>query len=167
MRNVSRTDGHKRLHAVQRKFVNDEVRECPAVYGSRFCCVGRPLGSFSQADTGWQPIQETIRKSEKDTRQYQAIRLDNDMVVLLVSDPQAVKSLSALVVPVGSLQDPADHQGLAHFLEHMTLMGSQKYPQPDSLAEFLKLHGGSHNASTAPYRTAFYLEVENDALDGA
>ncbi|MDR8279408.1 hypothetical protein FPK83_25815, partial [Acinetobacter baumannii] len=77
---------------------------------------------FSQADTGWQPIQETIRKSEKDTRQYQAIRLDNDMVVLLVSDPQAVKSLSALVVPVGSLQDPADHQGLAHFLEHMTLM---------------------------------------------
>ncbi len=122
---------------------------------------------FSQADTGWQPIQETIRKSEKDTRQYQAIRLDNDMVVLLVSDPQAVKSLSALVVLVGSLQDPADHQGLAHFLEHMTLMGSQKYPQPDSLAEFLKLHGGSHNASTAPYRTAFYLEVENDALDGA
>lgn len=122
---------------------------------------------FSQADTGWQPIQETIRKSEKDTRQYQAIHLDNDMVVLLVSDPQAVKSLSALVVPVGSLQDPADHQGLAHFLEHMTLMGSQKYPQPDSLAEFLKLHGGSHNASTAPYRTAFYLEVENDALDGA
>ena len=80
---------------------------------------------LSQADTGWQPIQETIRKSDKDTRQYQAIRLDNGMVVLLVSDPQAVKSLSALVVPVGSLQDPAEHQGLAHFLEHMTLMGSK------------------------------------------
>jgi protease-3 len=45
-------------------------------------------------------------------------------------------------------------------------MGS-KYPQPDSLSEFLKMHGGSHNASTAPYRTAFYLEVENDALEGA
>ncbi|HDU5191212.1 TPA: pitrilysin [Klebsiella aerogenes] len=122
---------------------------------------------LSQADTGWQPIQETIRKSEKDPRHYQAIRLQNGMVVLLVSDPQAVKSLSALVVPVGSLQDPADHQGLVHYLEHMTLMGSQKYPQPDSLAEFLKMHGGSHNASTAPYRTAFYLEVENDALNGA
>lgn len=122
---------------------------------------------LSQADTGWQPIQETIRKSEKDPRHYQAIRLQNGMAVLLVSDPQAVKSLSALVVPVGSLQDPADHQGLAHYLEHMTLMGSQKYPQPDSLAEFLKMHGGSHNASTAPYRTAFYLEVENDALNGA
>ena len=122
---------------------------------------------LSQADTGWQPVQETIRKSDKDTRQYQAVRLDNGMVVLLVNDPQAVKSLSALVVPVGSLQDPEAHPGLAHYLEHMTLMGSTHYPQPDSLAEFLKLHGGSHNASTAPYRTAFYLEVENDALEGA
>ncbi|MCE0847152.1 pitrilysin [Buttiauxella sp. A2-C1_F] len=122
---------------------------------------------LSQADTGWQPIQETIRKSEKDNRQYQAIRLDNGMTVLLVSDPQAVKSLSALVVPVGSLEDPNDHLGLAHYLEHMTLMGSKKYPEPDSLSEFLKKHGGSHNASTATYRTAFYLEVENDALEGA
>lgn len=123
--------------------------------------------TVGQADTGWQPIQETIRKSEKDPRQYQAITLDNNMVVLLVSDPQAVKSLSALVVPVGSLQDPDSHPGLAHYLEHMTLMGSKHYPQPDNLAEFLKMHGGSHNASTAPYRTAFYLEVENDALQGA
>ena len=48
------------------------------------------------ADSGDDP------QKRKDTRQYQAIRLDNDMVVLLVSDPQAVKSLSALVVPVGS-----------------------------------------------------------------
>ncbi|XTZ39198.1 pitrilysin [Salmonella enterica] len=123
--------------------------------------------SFSQAENGWQPISETIHKSDKDTRQYQAIRLDNGMVVLLVSDPQAVKSLSALVVPVGSLSDPDTHPGLAHYLEHMTLMGSEKYPQPDSLAEYLKMHGGSHNASTAPYRTAFYLEVENSALEGA
>lgn len=122
---------------------------------------------LSQADNGWQPVQETIRKSDKDTRQYQAVRLDNGMVVLLVSDPQAVKSLSALVVPVGSLEDPDSHPGLAHYLEHMTLMGSKKYPQPDSLAEFLKMHGGSHNASTAPYRTAYYLEVENSALEGA
>ncbi|WNY85877.1 pitrilysin [Leclercia adecarboxylata] len=129
-----------------------------------FVALWAPL---SQANTGWQPVQETIRKSDKDTREYQAIRLDNGMVVLLVSDPQAVKSLSALVVPVGSLEDPESHPGLAHYLEHMTLMGSKNYPQPDSLAEFLKMHGGSHNASTAPYRTAFYLEVENDALVGA
>ena len=84
-----------------------------------FLALWAPL---SQADGGWQPVKETIRKSEKDPRQYQAITLDNGMTVLLVSDPQAVKSLSALVVPVGSLQDPDSHPGLAHFLEHMTCL---------------------------------------------
>lgn len=122
---------------------------------------------LSQADTGWQPVEKTIRKSQQDPRAYQAIRLDNGMEVLLVSDPQAVKSLAALVVPVGSLQDPDSQPGLAHYLEHMVLMGSKKYPDPEGLADFLKKHGGSHNASTAAYRTAYYLEVENDALEPA
>lgn len=119
------------------------------------------------AQQGWQPLTETIRKSEKDPRQYQAIKLDNGMTVLLVSDAQATKSLAALTLPVGSLENPTDQLGLAHYLEHMVLMGSKRYPQPDNLAEFLKKHGGSHNASTASYRTAFYLEVENDALQPA
>ncbi|SUH35170.1 protease [Salmonella enterica subsp. enterica] len=129
--------------------------------------IGRPLGPAVQADIVGNRCKKLSVKAIKIPGQYQAIRLDNDMVVLLVSDPQAVKSLSALVVPVGSLEDPEAHQGLAHYLEHMCLMGSKKYPQADSLAEYLKRHGGSHNASTAPYRTAFYLEVENDALPGA
>ena len=38
---------------------------------------------LSQANTGWQPVAETIRKSDKDTRQYQAIRLDNGMVYFM------------------------------------------------------------------------------------
>lgn len=120
-----------------------------------------------QASSGWQPVNDTIRKSEQDPRHYQAIRLDNGMTVLLVSDPVAPKSLAALTLPIGSLDDPDQQAGLAHYLEHMVLMGSKHYPQPDNLAEFLKKHGGSHNASTASYRTAFYLEVENDALEPA
>lgn len=122
---------------------------------------------LSWADTGWQPLAQTIRKSEKDPRQYQAIKLDNGMTVLLVSDPQATKSLASLALPVGSLEDPNSQLGLAHYLEHMVLMGSKRYPEPEALSEFLKKHAGSHNASTASYRTAFYLEVENDALQPA
>ncbi|MBA2815541.1 pitrilysin [Candidatus Pantoea persica] len=121
--------------------------------------------SLAQVATGWEPVNETIRKSEKDPCHYKAIKLANDMTVLLVSDQQAPKSLAALTLPIGSLDDPDSQLGLAHFLEHMVLMGSQRYPQPDNLAEFLKKHGGSHNASTASYRTAFYLEVENSALE--
>jgi protease-3 len=119
---------------------------------------------LSWAAQGWQPLAEKINKSDHDPRQYQAIKLTNGMTVLLVSDAQAPKSLAALALPVGSLEDPNSQLGLAHYLEHMVLMGSKRYPQPENLSEFLKKHGGSHNASTASYRTAFYLEVENEAL---
>ncbi|CAI1108203.1 pitrilysin [Serratia entomophila] len=122
---------------------------------------------LSWAAQGWQPLAEKINKSEHDPRHYQAITLANGMTVLLVSDAQAPKSLAALALPVGSLEDPNSQLGLAHYLEHMVLMGSKRYPQPENLSEFLKKHGGSHNASTASYRTAFYLEVENDALEPA
>ncbi|ORM66460.1 pitrilysin [Pantoea rodasii] len=125
------------------------------------------LNAFANSDRGWQPINETIRKSDHDPRSYQAITLSNGMTVLLVSDKDAPKSLAALTLPIGSLDDPNQQLGLAHYTEHMVSMGSKRYPQPDNLAEFLKKHGGSHNASTASYRTAFYLEVENDALQPA
>ena len=125
------------------------------------------LSAFADTDRGWQPINETIRKSDHDPRSYQAVTLTNGMTVLLVSDAAAPKSLAAITLPIGSLDDPNQQLGLAHYTEHMVLMGSKLYPQPDNLAEFLKKHGGSHNASTASYRTAFYLEVENDALQPA
>jgi protease-3 len=119
------------------------------------------------AATGWQPYSHAINKSQNDPRQYQAITLANGLTVLLVSDSEASKSLAALAIPVGSLEDPDTQLGLAHYTEHMLLMGSKKYPNPEGLSEFLKKHGGSHNGSTASYRTAFYLEVENDALEPA
>ncbi len=122
---------------------------------------------LSWAAQGWQPLAEKINKSDHDPREYQAIKLDNGMTVLLVSDALAPKSLAALALPVGSLEDPNSQLGLAHYLEHMVLMGSKRYPEPENLSEFLKKHGGSHNASTASYRTAYYLEVENDALEPA
>jgi len=115
----------------------------------------------------YQLIEQPIRKSERDNRQYQAIELANNMKVLLISDPQATKSLAALALPVGSLDDPKSQQGLAHYLEHMVLMGSTRYPEPDGFAQFLSKHGGSHNASTASYRTAYYLEVEHNAFNEA
>ncbi|QZN95324.1 pitrilysin [Symbiopectobacterium purcellii] len=137
------------------------------------CCIGMMMLLLSGVSSawaqtaGWRPLEQVIRKGENDPRNYQAITLDNGMTVLLVSDPQATRSLASLALPIGSLDDPNSQLGLAHYLEHMVLMGSKRYPQADALAEFLKKHGGSHNASTAPYRTAYYLEVENAALQPA
>ncbi|MDA6076240.1 insulinase family protein [Edwardsiella anguillarum] len=108
-----------------------------------------PLGAAAQ---GWQPLAQSINKSAGDPRAYQAIRLDNGMKVVLVSDPQAPNALAALALPVGSLDDPDSQLGLAHYLEHMVLMGSKRFPQPDNLSEFLKSTAAA--ITPAPLHTA-------------
>ncbi|WP_338803821.1 pitrilysin [Xenorhabdus griffiniae] len=125
------------------------------------------FGVTVYAQSPWQPLPDTIHKSDRDPRQYKAIKLQNGMTVLLVSDEKAIKSLAAVSLPVGHMENPDNQLGLAHYLEHMVLMGSKRYPQSGGFAEFLQKHGGSRNASTNANRTAFYLEVENDALTGA
>uniref|UniRef100_A0A8C2FWC2 Nardilysin a (N-arginine dibasic convertase) n=1 Tax=Cyprinus carpio TaxID=7962 RepID=A0A8C2FWC2_CYPCA len=76
---------------------------------------------------------------------------------------------SALCIGVGSFSDPNDLPGLAHFLEHMVFMGSEKYPSENGFDAFLKKHGGSDNASTDCERTIFQFDVQRkrfkEALD--
>ncbi|KAM4022595.1 nardilysin [Anomaloglossus baeobatrachus] len=78
-------------------------------------------------------------------------------------------SAAALCIGVGSFSDPEDLPGLAHFLEHMVFMGSEKYPDENGFDAFLKKHGGSDNASTDCERTIFQFDVQrkhfNQALD--
>lgn len=123
--------------------------------------------SQKQQTQGFKVIAESINKSPADKAIYQGIQLDNGMTVLLISDPKANKSLMSAALPFGSMDDPKSQQGLAHYLEHMILMGSKKYPETNGLDKFLNKNGGRNNASTASNRTAFYLEVNNNAFDEA
>ena len=66
-----------------------------------------------------------------DTRSYRALRLANGIRAVLVSDPRTDKSAAALAVERGSFDEPADIPGLAHFLEHMLFLGTEKYPAAD------------------------------------
>ena len=54
----------------------------------------------------------------------------------------------SVAVNAGSLNDPNDRNGLAHFLEHMIFMGSEKYPDEGGYSEFLSANGGYCNAYT-------------------
>ncbi len=60
-----------------------------------------------------------IVKSEKDTRQYRGLLLDNQMKCLLVSDPTTDRSAASVDCHVGYMLDPPEFPGLAHFCEHM------------------------------------------------
>jgi len=44
-----------------------------------------------------------------------------------------------LCVGVGSFSDPWPIQGMAHFLEHMVFMGSEKYPKENDFEAFIRV----------------------------
>uniref|UniRef100_A0A4W6E4D9 Nardilysin convertase n=1 Tax=Lates calcarifer TaxID=8187 RepID=A0A4W6E4D9_LATCA len=81
--------------------------------------------------------------------------------------PECFDSAAALCVGVGSFSDPSDLPGLAHFLEHMVFMGSEKYPSENGFDAFLKKHGGSDNASTDCERTIFQFDVQRKSFKEA
>lgn len=76
-----------------------------------------------------------VIKSLSDKRIYRPLLLDNQLECLLISDQDAQKSAAALSVGVGSFLDPHEAQGLAHYLEHMLFMGTEKYPEENEYSE--------------------------------
>ncbi|KAJ3666562.1 hypothetical protein Zmor_001999 [Zophobas morio] len=76
---------------------------------------------------------------------------------------------ASLCIGVGSFSDPKNIPGMAHFLEHMVFMGSEKFPKENDFDAFISKRGGSDNASTDAEVTTFYFQcLERDlatALD--
>lgn len=71
---------------------------------------------------------------------------------------------AAMVVGVGSMSDPPECPGLAHFLEHLLFMGSEKYPQENAYDVFISKHGGSDNAYTEMEYTVYHFEIIQEYL---
>lgn len=68
----------------------------------------------------------SVKKPLEDLREYAGLKLQNQLKLLLISDPETDISAASLSVHCGSLLDPVSLQGLAHYLEHMCFMGSEK-----------------------------------------
>ena len=94
----------------------------------------------------------TVTKSGEDQRSYRFVTLSNGLRAVLVSDPNTTKSAAAIDVGNGYLSDPAELPGLAHFLEHMLFLGTEKYPSESAYADFIESHGGFSNAYTVRYK---------------
>ena len=105
--------------------------------------------------------------SPNDDREYRYLTLENGLRALLVADPETDKSAAALAVLRGSFDEPANRPGLAHFLEHMLFIGTEKYPELDGYQSFLATHGGSSNAYTSGDHTNYFFDVQPEALDEA
>lgn len=106
-------------------------------------------------------------KAPTDQAEFRRFVLDNGLRVLLVSDPKFNKSAASLVVNVGQIDDPRDTEGMAHFLEHMLFLGTEKYPDVSEYSGYIKANGGYNNAYTSSDHTNYQFEVRHEALAGA
>ncbi|KAI9018492.1 Metalloenzyme, LuxS/M16 peptidase-like protein [Phycomyces nitens] len=115
----------------------------------------------------YQEFKKPIEKPENDERLYRVIQLHNKLEVTIISDPETDISSAALSVSVGSMSDPPNLQGLAHFCEHLLFMGTQKYPKENDYFSYVSDYAGYTNASTYMDYTVYYFEVGEKGLKGA
>jgi insulysin len=110
---------------------------------------------------------EIVTSPADSARQYKHISLDNGMKALLIADPAADKSAAALDVKIGCAVDPRPYYGLAHFLEHMLFMGTEKYPSENEYSEYISNNGGMNNAYTSLTNTNYHFDCSTEGFEGA
>ena len=130
-------------------------------------CVGTAAVLDGSADAAVKGSNRPVRTKPFDERQFRAIELDNKLRVLLVSDPSSSRSAAAMDVRAGSFSDPYAVPGLAHFCEHMSFLGTKKFPKEDEFSSFLASHGGSSNAYTDSEDTVYYFDVNAEYTEEA
>lgn len=92
--------------------------------------VSTPAEKNPESDEKVTIMESAMEKPDLDTRSYRVVRLPNQLEALLISDPQTDKSSAALDVNVGYFNDPEEIPGLAHSLEHLLFMGTEKVCSP-------------------------------------
>ena len=112
-------------------------------------------------------INEPLGRHPLDKSEVRKLTLDNGVKAYLLSNPDFNVSAASMVVEVGSLENPGNREGLAHFLEHMLFLGTKKYPDVDEYSTYLKTFGGYSNAYTAGDHTNYQLQVLPDGFEGA
>lgn len=110
---------------------------------------------------------DAITRSPTDKRNYRIIQLSNSLRCVLVHEPQARQASAALAVAAGHFHDPTQAQGLAHFLEHMLFLGTEKYPDANAYQSFISAHGGNHNAWTGTEFSNYYFNIDAPYFDKA
>ena len=113
------------------------------------------------------PLHACIEHAANDPRSFHCEVLDNGLSVVLVEDPEARESAASMYVGVGTQDDPLGLEGLAHFLEHMLFIGTEDYPEVDTLSQFVTQNGGKYNAFTSIAKTQYFFSIVPEAFPEA
>ncbi|MFS2198898.1 pyrroloquinoline quinone biosynthesis protein PqqF [Pseudomonas sp. Pseusp3] len=92
--------------------------------------------------------------------------LANGLRVTLRHAPNLKRCAAALRVAAGSHDVPLAWPGLAHFLEHLLFLGTERFPAGQGLMAYVQSHGGQVNARTSERTTDYFFELPPKAFAG-
>lgn len=92
--------------------------------------------------------------------------LANGLRISLRHAPRLKRCAAALRVAAGSHDVPLAWPGLAHFLEHLFFLGTERFPADQGLMAYVQGHGGQVNARTNERTTDFVFELPPPAFEG-
>lgn len=92
--------------------------------------------------------------------------LANGLRVTLRHAPNLKRCAAALRVAAGSHDVPLAWPGLAHFLEHLLFLGTERFPAGQGLMAYVQSHGGQVNARTSERTTDYFFELSHQAFAG-
>ncbi|MBV4461652.1 pyrroloquinoline quinone biosynthesis protein PqqF [Pseudomonas sp. COR58] len=92
--------------------------------------------------------------------------LANGLRVTLRHVPGLTRSAAVLRVAAGSHDVPLAWPGMAHFLEHLLFLGTERFPAQQGLMAYVQSHGGQVNASTRERTTDFFVELPTASFTG-
>jgi coenzyme PQQ biosynthesis probable peptidase PqqF len=90
--------------------------------------------------------------------------LANGLRVTLRHAPNLKRCAAVLRVAAGSHDVPLAWPGLAHFLEHLLFLGTERFPTGQGLMAYVQGHGGQVNARTNERTTDFFFELPTQAF---
>ena len=92
--------------------------------------------------------------------------LANGLRVTLRHAPHLKRCAAVLRVNAGSHDVPLAWPGLAHFLEHLLFLGTERFPAGQGLMAYVQGHGGQVNARTNERTTDFFVELPPALFSG-
>jgi predicted Zn-dependent peptidase len=128
------------------------------------------LNSIAQQKTEWKQVTSngyTYRYVTNDPMKARFYTLKNGLTVILSPNSKEPRIQTLIAVRAGSKNDPKDHTGLAHYLEHLLFKGTYQYGSADStkekmyLSQIEELYDVYNKTSDEAHRKLIYRQIDS------
>lgn len=94
-------------------------------------------------------------------------KLDNGLKYKFINHPGKKSVIVNLAIKAGSINEPENKSGLAHFVEHMLFNGTTNKSSQTKLTYQLEKYGAKINGSTSFNTTQYYVKIASNKADKA